>query len=190
MHCPKKFKAEKCLKKHTKETHDESNNCDVCGYGFNTEKQLMRHIKKVHEAEIVCPKCGKVFKNKRSFRKHSKNICMKDAEDSEDGIIQKGLKRALVEYEGTSDSEISDSELLEKRGQNVKKVKLLLKCPDCPKTYTSSRGLRGHKKKFHRNPLMDPANSAIINTVVVIDGNKYVVEAEENIQVTVETYAE
>ena len=185
-HCSKNFKNERCLKRHVKASHTERKQCNVCGNSFSTEKQVQRHIQKEHEAEVLCTACGNVFKNKKSLRKHSKYVCGKNNAESENVTAKQFEKRPLVQYEDDSDSDISESEVVEDKVQCAKQVKIHLKCADCPKTYSSSRGLRAHKKKFH-----GPAHvsTALVNDeydVIIINGKRYVLE-DVNIDIAVNT---
>ena len=157
--CPKKFKSNKCLRRHNKAAHVEGKLCNLCGDTFSTEKQLERHIMSKHEPEVVCQTCGNVYKNKESLRKHRKRVCDKKkvlkCEDRE--------KKSLVEYSTNSD----DSDMEMDKVQLAKKPKTVYRCSKCPKTYTSTRGLRGHKAKFHSTAQTNqPAEP-----VLVIDGD-------------------
>ena len=74
-----------------------------------------------------------IFKNKKSLKKHKKLFC----QEREKALVKKNTKKTLVDYENDSD----DSE---------EEVKNVIKCKKCPKEFNSSRGLRKHKAKFHK----------------------------------------
>ena len=139
--------------------------CNLCGQTFSTEKQLERHIMTKHEPEVVCQACGKVYKNKESLRKHRRLFCDKKT------VLKKDTeKRSLVEYSSNSNSDQSDME--EDKVQTAKKPKPEYRCSKCPKTYTSKRGLRGHKAKFHRNAQTNQPSEPSL----VIDGKDVILE--------------
>ena len=180
--CPKKFKSNKCLRRHNKAAHVEGKRCNLCGDTFSTEKQLERHIMSKHEPEVVCQACGNVYKNKESLRKHRKRVCDKKnvlkCEDIE--------KKSLVEYSTNSDD--SDMEMDEE--QSAKKPKTVYRCSKCPKTYTSTRGLRGHKAKFHNTAQTNqPAEPVFVidGEYVNIDDITFeVVDTEDDVNINID----
>ena len=75
------------------------------------------------------------IKEYESFKKHKRNVCLKEAKG-----VDVNLKRPLVLYSGDSGSDEIDN------------TDESFKCPNCPKTYNSSRGLRKHKNDYHSKP--------------------------------------
>ena len=160
-----------------------------CGKAFSSIYWYQTHAKKC-KAQFNCDKCPKTFKNLKCLKKHNKLVHIQgkvctvcDALFSTDKVLNNHMKRTHADtvpcpkcktmYKNEKSMKKHLKHFCEKNNDKVqmkkKTVKETCKCAICPKTFNSSRGLRAHKAKYHRNK-----NSDLINSI-----NKFALEVKD-----------
>ena len=141
-HCPTYFELPSLLKLHLKEIHNESfdqNTCPICHLQFSSYKnELFLHMVNNHDCSIhKCKICDKTFNNIRTYRHHMNknhnNVQTFTCDECGFSTIHSySLKLHLESHNLTKES--------------IKNYP----CPDCEKTFKSSKRLYAHNRLVHQ----------------------------------------
>ncbi|XP_047500754.1 uncharacterized protein LOC125046827 isoform X2 [Penaeus chinensis] len=154
--CPKSFRYMRDLTEH-KHTHEgiRPHVCKTCGKGFVRQRELARHVREQHGTQRhLCKVCGAAFKRRmyletvhmRSHHPQAAQITEEEKRESHTSGTTEKKQSHICRICGRS---FAQARYLTSHLRTHSKRAEYVRCPRCPRMFTSELTLKVHKEAFH-----------------------------------------
>ncbi|XP_069975417.1 LOW QUALITY PROTEIN: zinc finger protein 91, partial [Penaeus vannamei] len=154
--CPKSFRYMRDLTEH-KHTHEgiRPHVCKTCGKGFVRQRELARHVREQHGTQRhLCKVCGAAFKRRmyletvhmRSHHPQAAQITEEEKRESHTAGATEKKQSHICRICGRS---FAQARYLTSHLRTHSKRAEYVRCPRCPRMFTSELTLKVHKEAFH-----------------------------------------
>ena len=154
--CKKEFESLRKAKEHRKNAHDSYRVCNFCKIEFESLRKAKEHRRNAHNSYRKCNVCKIELESYKKFKEHRRNahpfICTSK--------FLKHRNGCSLHFDNAEQLQQHLIEEKQKRQEEIKNRRALIKCRYCDRCFYSNRNLKRHELTCKHNPDPDPLHQS------------------------------